>query len=240
MSKRPEPFVELELYLVRHGQSYGNIRSEGVVRPPDEAHDQQLTPLGKRQAELLGLHFSQLALDKNIASGLRRAVDTASEVAKAQPKDGAHEVEVHPIFTECGVTDAYAGRTIEEISSENNFAVAAPGTDEYERFVVSSGSRTDDLSLARAKEALAYLRSRFKRGEKVLVAAHACFNTFIFFAALGLADKEIFDPGFYNGCVTKIIFYKDGTGPYEDVSLVYSNDRSHLYREFPELCFGDQ
>ena len=240
MSERPKPVVEMELYLTRHGQSYGNIDNTGEKRPPGEEHDPGLTPLGQRQAELLGRHFSCLPLDCIISSGLRRAIDTTSAVAARQPENGAREVWVHPIFTECGVTKDYAGRTIDEIRAENSFAVAAPGTEEFERFIVWSGARTDDLSLVRAKKAVAYLRGRFKNGEKVLVTAHACFNTFLLFASLGLSENEIFDPCFINAGVTKIVFYKDGTGPYDDVSLVYFNDRSHLFAEYPGLCFGEQ
>ncbi|MCR5484167.1 MAG: hypothetical protein K6F09_01115, partial [Clostridiales bacterium] len=60
---------------------------------------------------------------------------------------------------------------------------------------------------------------------------------FLFFASLGLTEKEIFDPCYFNTGVTKIIFFKKGTGPYEDVALVYHNDHSHLAGEFPELTF---
>ncbi len=240
MSNRPAPVVEMELYLVRHGESYGNISCESLERTPEEAHDPHLSPLGKAQAELLGKHFSHLPLNHILASGLRRAVDTASAVAACQPEDGTHTVEVHPIFTECGATEDYAGRTISEIQAEHKLAVPAIGTEDIERFIVWSGARTDDLSLARANKAIRYLRSRFTNGEKVLVAAHGCFNTFLLFAALGLSDHEVFDPSFFNAGVTKIIFYKEGTGPYEDISLVYHNDRSHLYTKFPELLFGEQ
>ena len=209
-------------------------------KTPEEAHDPHLTPRGQKQAELLGKHFSRLPLDCIISSGLRRAVDTASAVAARQPEGGAHTVEVHPIFTECGATEDYTGRTADEIRAEHSLAVPAVGTEDFERFIIWSGARTDDLSLARAKKAVGYLRDRFSKGEKVLVAAHACFNTFLLFAALGLTENEAFDPGFCNTGVTKIIFYRKGTGPYDDVSLVYHNDRSHLYTDFPELCFGDQ
>lgn len=222
--------IELELYLVRHGYSRGNagIPAETI----EEYHNPGLTELGQRQAELLGERFSALPLDCIISSGLERAIVTAEEVAKRQPENGFHNVEVHPLFTEINLPEDYPGHTFEEIHASHPDTLAAPGTEKYTRFAISS--MTHESQRARAREAVDYLRSRFKNGEKVLVAAHGAFNTDIFFTALKIEDPPAFDISFFNTNVTKIVFYKEGTGYYNcDVGLIYANDCSHLAAEFP-------
>ncbi len=238
MANKKEPVIELELYLVRHGQSLGNVG--GVTDDELESHeDCVLSPVGENQVRLLGEHFSRLALDHILASGMKRAAATAAAVATRQPENGAKKVEIHPLLTECGIKNEYKGKTIDEI---NDFlggcAVAAEGTEGYERFIVTKGDNDcDETRYARACDVVKYLRARFNKGEKVLIAAHAAINTYLYFALLGLDWKQAFDPGFCNACVTKIVFYKEGTGPFADIALCYLNDHSHLNGEYPTATF---
>ncbi len=229
MAEQTQPVIELELYLVRHGQSCGNIPRNAEGLSAEDAEDPELTPLGKRQAKLLGEAFSSFAFDFIISSGLRRAVDTAGAVALRQPENGAHEVEIHPVFTEWGITKAYEGKTMGQIQSLFPFAVSARGIQGIERYIINGEDDDDAVRHARALLAVKYLRDRFKNGEKVMVAGHACMNTFICFAALGLTPGQAFDIEFCNTGVTKIVFYRPGTGLYNaDTHLVFHNDRSHL------------
>lgn len=67
----------LQLYLIRHGESMGNIESDEIfdtVNPPLTAH-------GKKQAEALGKRFSQLKEFTLYASPLDRARETASNIS---------------------------------------------------------------------------------------------------------------------------------------------------------------
>ena len=70
----------MELYLVRHGQSEGNIKkvNEGWG-------DGALTELGRRQAERVGHRFSTVAVDRIISSDLQRAKQTADAIAAHHP-----------------------------------------------------------------------------------------------------------------------------------------------------------
>ncbi len=229
---KKEPVIELELYLVRHGESTGNVPDDGTEKSYEYRNDFRLTERGKLQAEYLGERFEDMKLDCILASGYSRAIATASAVASHQPDGGYKDVEVHPIFCECGVTD-YKGRTVEEIKEEFPLAKKAVGAEHFERMLVSDKTTGDDERIERAKKAISYLRERFHNGEKVLVAAHACFNTFLYFAAIGLSPDQKFDVNFCNTGVTKIVFWKEGTGPYVDIGVVYQNDSSHLYKKFP-------
>lgn len=227
--------VILELYLVRHGESMSNAGLTDELAETVRT-DPPLSEKGVRQAELLGEYFAGLEFDHILASGLRRASRTGHEVAVRQP-NGPKPVELHKIFTECGTGTNCVGRTIDEIQKDLPYAVCAEGTDPAERIVFHGKDDTDEQLLARGKEAIAYLLGRFHNGEKVMVAAHAAFNTFMVFAALGLSHEQIFDPSFHNTGITKIIFYEPGTAPFADVHLEYHNAVPHLVFEMPEFKY---
>ncbi len=66
----------LQLYLIRHGESMGNIETDeefDTVNPP-------LTPHGRKQAEALGRRFEQLESYTIYASPLDRARETAAQI----------------------------------------------------------------------------------------------------------------------------------------------------------------
>ncbi|MCL2446546.1 MAG: histidine phosphatase family protein [Oscillospiraceae bacterium] len=81
----------LDLYLVRHGQSVGNL--PGVDEYGLAPDDWPLTELGKQQAASLGEHLSSIAFDAIWCSPLERAQATAKAVAVRQPKSIAVKVE---------------------------------------------------------------------------------------------------------------------------------------------------
>lgn len=228
--------VKLELYLIRHGESKGNTgETDGLTDELKE--DAPLTEKGIRQAQLLGEYLKDLKIDALFSSGLRRALSTAHEIALRQSENGAKQIEVHKIFTECNTGTKCKGRTIEEIKKENPFATSAEGTDKNERIVFHGENDTDEMLLERGKDAINYLLGRFHNGEKVAVVAHGAFNTFMMYAALGLSHEQIFDPQFFNTSLTKIVFFEEGTGKFADVHLLYQNATPHLCGEFKEFRY---
>ncbi|MFT4308263.1 MAG: histidine phosphatase family protein [Candidatus Woesearchaeota archaeon] len=70
----------MEIYLVRHGQSEGNIS-----RVNEGWHDGALTELGRRQAERVGTRFARVAIDRIISSDLQRARMTAQAISAHHP-----------------------------------------------------------------------------------------------------------------------------------------------------------
>ena len=225
-----ETIPELELYLVRHAQSRSNAGEKGSDSP--------LSELGQRQAELLGEFFAQQKLDCIISSGLRRAVATASEVAKRQPEDGAKVVEINRLFCECGTGPDNENRTIAELAGEFPLAVPTAGEDWESEAILYTKPEPDELRKIRADQALAWLRERFRGGEKVMVVAHGAFNTWLFFEALNMPGDDRFDADFSNTGITKFVFYKEGFGRFGcNVNLMCQNDHAHLRAEFPEMLF---
>ena len=232
----PEPKIMLELYLVRHGESMSQT-GESDTMENEYKFDPPLSAKGEREAQLLGEYFSDLPLDHVLCSGMRRALKTAYEVVVRQPEKGAKQAEVHKIFTECGTSPDTRGRAVREIQKELPCMIPAEGTDMDEAQIVYSDRADDAALLERGKAAVDYILSRFHNGEKVLVAAHAAFDTFMFFAALGLNCGQAFDPSFHNTGITKIVFFEPGTGPYADVHLDYHNAVPHLVKEYPEFKY---
>lgn len=93
------PFLEsfeglCEILLVRHGEQhfYENI-------PLGAAYDAPLSELGRRQAEAVGERLAEARLDRVYCSSMRRAMDTAREIARhhgLEPivRDGLREIDL--------------------------------------------------------------------------------------------------------------------------------------------------
>lgn len=228
--------IELELYIIRHGQTFGNLGKSTESLSYADIHDPVLTPKGQLQAEKLGERFSSYPFDAVYTSGLIRAMQTATQLIKRQPENGSHTLIVHPLLSENGgVEEEYTGLSFSEAEKMFPHITLAEGFDRKGRIISYTKGWSDKEQLARAENVLSHIRNRHKNGSKVAIVAHAAFNTFLFHSALGLdPEKVVFDPHFLNTGVTKIVFFKEGTGRYNiDVQLVYQNDLSHLYADFP-------
>lgn len=70
------------LYLVRHGQTSGNVSHQLIGHT-----DMPLDDLGLRQARQVGLRMRSVPLDTIVSSPLQRARITAGEIARHQPVD---------------------------------------------------------------------------------------------------------------------------------------------------------
>lgn len=228
--------VQLELYIIRHGQTFGNLGIEQTNVSYIDKHDPLLTEKGEHQVKLLGERFANYPFDAVYSSALRRAMQTATSVVSQQPENGAKEIRVMPLLNECGAGEEYLGLSFTELKEMFPLADIAEGFDKSDKLITLTRGWSDAQQLERAKKVLDYLTEKHHSGEKVAVVAHAAFNTFLFHCALGLdPEKVIFDPHFLNTGVTKIVFFKKGTGRYDlDVQLVYCNDLSHLYKDYPE------
>ena len=86
--------VYLQLYIIRHAESMGNIESEAdfdKTNPP-------LTSLGKEQAKAAGERFAEFKPDALISSPLERAAETAKEISV----NCNTEIEFDDALVECG------------------------------------------------------------------------------------------------------------------------------------------
>ena len=226
--EKTKPIIELELYIIRHGQSKGNIERITEGLSPEDLHDPRLTKLGKKQAEACGERFKNTKFDAVYSSALLRAVETATEIIKKQPSDKA--LKVLPYLTEAGVSPEYSHSSFTEINKINKNAFLAEDIDsDKSLFYYNSTSDEADL-FERAEKALSYIKAHQKDGEKIAIVSHAAFITYLVFSLMGYKKEcPFYDLDFKNTGVTKVTIYKKGTNKYGDVVFEFINDTSHLY-----------
>lgn len=221
-----KPIIELDLYLIRHGESHGNAGYGRDDLTLKEANDPYLTKKGTSQAQAAGKRLADINFDAFYSSGLLRAVQTATEIMKKQTEEKT--LNIHPLLTEVGINPEYNGAGMEEICEICSNAVLAPDVSENEPFVYHCNFDNEKEMFERAEKIIAHLRDRYKNGEKVAVVSHAAFMTFIVFWIMGFREAvPAFDISFKNTGVTRIVFYKEGTNKYGDIVFEYINDTTH-------------
>jgi len=221
-----KPVLELELYLIRHGQSMGNKgygRDDLTLR---EMADPVLTDLGKAQADALGKFYATTDFDAVYSSGLFRAVETASRLLAGQKREKTQFIL--PYLTEVGMGEEYKGATLEELREYNKSITLAEDFTENDPILCYSQGRDEDLLYERAKKTVEYIRKRYNKGEKVALVSHAAYLTYVVFQIMGYQKNPFFDVSVFNTSVTKINFYKEGTNKYGDVVFDYLNSTTHL------------
>ncbi len=88
--------MSTNIYLVRHGQSIGNLKDTFLGHT-----DWDLTDLGKKQAELVPDFFENLAVDGIYSSDLMRAKNTVAPLARKKGLD---------IILDKNLREIYAGK----------------------------------------------------------------------------------------------------------------------------------
>lgn len=202
--KAGEIMIILDLYLVRHGQSYGQYLIGGVEldrlpvsqRPPGcetgfREDDWRLTPLGERQAALLGESLAQTQFDAIYCSPLDRARATAGAVIDRQPKP----VPLHILHDLLEFGDW--------------------------------GEETPQELHGRARRVAGAIREQSPTGSRVLVAAHGGVNNALLGALLGVRDDS-FRFVQDNTGLTRIVFHGEDEPAWERVKLRFMNDTRHL------------
>lgn len=233
--EKPTPIVEMELYIVRHGQSCTNIKGGYAIPDEELTRDQwvnpPLTDLGIHQAKQLGEYYKDEKFDAVYASPLRRATMTAY-YAIMQNECSEKRIYTLPWLIECGIDEDYSAVTFEELNDEFNGIIQAPEDIDISGNLVKGDGQNDASHRERAGKIIAYLRKHYHNGEKIMCVAHAAFNTDLFLHAIKAENTRLFDPAFSNTSVSIIKFYKEGTGPYGyDIELVCSNSTAHLAKD---------
>lgn len=229
--EKVKPVIELELYLVRHGQSKGNVNAFTPEDTEQEINDPRLTELGIMQAKKAGKYLSGVEFDACYSSALVRTVITANEIMSFQKEK--KPLNVLPLVTEVAVEEVYKGRTMDEIRTFCDTAVVADGFKEEDGLLFYNPRENEKPIFERAVKAISYFRSRYKNGEKVLVAGHAAFNTVMIFHIMGYTASPAFDIEISNTGITHVIFYKEGTNKFGDIVFDSINDTKHF-------CIADE
>ncbi len=221
-----KPIIELDLYIIRHGESIGNAGYGRDNLTLKESQDPVLTEKGIAQARAAGEFLKDIKFDAAYSSAMLRASHTAAEIIKKQANKLS--LNIMPELCEVGIVPEYKGVELDEILTFCPNAQYADGTETAETRMRYDKHETPEKVNARAKFVIDYLRSRYKNGEKVVLVSHAAFITNLVFYIMELYEnKPAFDIDYYNTGITRVTYYKPGTYKWGDVVFRYINDTSH-------------
>ncbi len=79
----------MDLYIIRHGESQGNVGQD--------VEDPRLTELGEKQSQLLALRLRNINFDAILSSPLTRAVQTATPLSELRKKEITVLHELHEV-----------------------------------------------------------------------------------------------------------------------------------------------
>ena len=207
------------IYLVRHGESEGN------VGPIGQTAETPLTDNGRRQAALVGDRCAKIDIDTIICSTMVRARQTADYILEKNPKP----IEYSDLFIERRRPSASLG-----VSKDDPDAVEAEN-EIVEKFHLpgyrhSDEENFDDIKI-RVQKAFEYLESR--KEDSLLVVSHGMFLR-VMAAYLVLGDKLNAEEcrqflrtmGTENTCIS--VFRYEKGHEWRPWQLLRWNDHAHL------------
>ncbi len=160
----------MHLYIVRHGQSTGNITT-------DDVPDGELTPLGRRQVHETAALLAREGITHVLSSPLVRALATATAIADRARID---RIEVWRELQEDrrSLHRGFGRADLLRLFPKATFA------DGFEESGWDHGGETYESALERAVSAVAALRARHESGDRVVVATHGAFGCYMLRALL--------------------------------------------------------
>jgi broad specificity phosphatase PhoE len=210
----------MDLIIVRHGQSTGNITT-------DDVPDGELTPLGRQQAAETAARLAGEGITHVLASPLVRALATGTAIADAA---GLDRLEVWPELQEHRYS-MHRGLSRAELLRQSPKAVFSASVEAHGW---DHGGETYETALERGVSALAMLRQRFSGRERVVVATHGAFGSFLLRAALRVPPEHSLWLRMNNCAISRVAYLTDrhASGPTEypmaEAEIVCMNDVSHL------------
>jgi broad specificity phosphatase PhoE len=183
----------MELFLIRHGQSLGNVAKD------DDMPDPPLSELGRIQAEQVAAHMRGFRITDIVSSPLIRALQTAQPLARAL----GLPINVWTNTYEVRVLGPYLGPNAGQLLEQFPEACFDEGMGPQGWFC--SGDETPEAALARAKTVIAALLRNFPE-RRVAMFAHNAFNRYLLLAALGLDHRSTVQFRQKNGCINWLTF----------------------------------
>ncbi|SDH42708.1 uncharacterized phosphatase [Alteribacillus persepolensis] len=198
----------MDIYLIRHGESEGNL-----AKKLQGCQDFELSSAGKQQAARLGEHFSTTALDYIYSSDLTRAYETAKAIEKHQSLQVMTASTLREIYL-----GPLQGKTREQIYKEypevKNKSLLQSGIE---------GTETDEQITDRCRSIYDMLK-KVKQGEKAALVSHGgLLSIFLMYLLAGDAWHTLHRPfRIDNTGVTKLSWEN------EKLSIHYINQYHHL------------
>ncbi len=196
------------IYIVRHGETYGNLNGDGFA-------ETDLTPNGRKQIAFLGKRFKDIPIDKIYVSPLIRAVKTANAIRSFHLET---PIEINTLLLEKGTAPDYTGLSDTELHALCPDAEISPRG--------SLGEEDDTVAYKRAQRVIEKIKAENDFDDTIVVVAHGTFNSYLVLAALDFPFKENFNFSHLNTGVT-LVQYLEEDGIMK-TKLKYLNDTSHL------------
>ncbi len=228
----------MNIYIVRHAQSRGNVENpENHPYLPElekyELRDPSLTEKGRWQADRLGQRLSQVNFDYIFSGPLHRHLETAYGVVRHQKN--CKTVEIIPDLTEVYHEDRY-GIPLDILTATMPDMEIIPSPDPTRTggpmpCDVTEDDNTPEGYSRRAHRVIDFLKANIPEKSNVLIVTSRLFGGAVLIPhLLGASDEEVknsmpFD--FHNAAVSLISFrHRDSSSSYPFCN--FANDVAHL------------
>jgi len=245
--------ARLRLGLVRHGESMNNVHEAQGTYKTGRVADPELSPRGRRQAEVLGAflgntskaeYFGLGKIDEIWVSPHRRTLDTAAPAAKATglaPRVYTDIFEAGGIYDANDAYDAFVARggmTRAEMQAAHPTYVLPDAVDAT-GWYRGPGKESDDECRARAKRVLERVRATASalegKSRNVLVVAHYDFISAFLDAVLVPETTGEFARWRHHNTAVTVIDIEQATG---EVAFMKVNAAPHIYEADEGLLSG--
>ena len=199
--------MAIEVYLIRHGQTVGNLTGERHYNPA-------LTDVGRLQSQRLAAALGGAGLTHCVCSPLLRALETAVPLARA----AGVRLGVWNVLSEYNGWDPYTGATRAELAERFPEAVLEPEMPDTGWSY--AGPEPVHEAEARARVVIARVTAA-PDGSRMALVAHGTFNAMLIAAWLGVRRRGVAIAQ-DNACVNRLMVEP------QRVTLLALNDTSHL------------
>lgn len=199
----------MELFIIRHGESMGNIGKSND-------HDCPLSERGQEQAAFAAECFRDNPLDVIVSSPYTRALMTAQPMAR----NHGLPIHVNKDAHENSMGAAAPYRSIKDL--QRQFPETVFDSDFHPEEQYTAGFETGATSLLRAYKVLNELLTKY-RGKRVAIFGHAGFNTNLHLACSGQSRPSNVYMLQNNTCLSWFTFRDDHV-----VMLNYFGDMQRL------------
>ncbi|MBW7475820.1 histidine phosphatase family protein [Paenibacillus oenotherae] len=189
----------MELILIRHGQSVGNIRVH------EDMPDSPLTELGMKQAEKVAKYVSKKPVTRIVSSPLVRAVQTAQPLSEAL----SLQIELWKDLYEYREGSAYIGPSKLEWECLYPEVVVCPSMEEDGWCY--PGGETPATVCERAKAIIQKLREPQYENDCIAMFAHGSFNDYLIREILHISSGAQVSFHQSNTNVNIFVIKSDGT-----------------------------
>ena len=230
----------MELYIIRHAQSYNNALTDWTER----VSDPPLTELGERQADVLAAHLASTPAEAEQAgsracyvnrtgfrftrlftSAMRRSLQTAAPIGQAiglQPEVWVDIHEIGGVFLDDHEGRGLPGLKRAEMAAQFPTIRLTPEVTEAGWW--NRGRETEEEWLERAARVAAELQERFAgTDERLGLVTHGGFAAMLLYALIGHTKRRNVILSHRNTAITRLDFYDDGT-----TYMQYFNRVEHL------------